>query len=132
MDIDSIEEAARALRGEVNLSFGWGTNLTNDFKDCAPAGVDGELAAMSNPAVAATVSASPPSTRSAMPRVAKDPVASSRREASPSPARRRKFASRCGPSGVSTDSGWNWTPSMGRVRWRRPMTTPSSGLVAVT
>ena len=34
-------------RGKANLSIGWGTNLTNDFKDCAPAGVDGELAAIS-------------------------------------------------------------------------------------
>ncbi len=47
MDVDSIESAARALRGRANLSIGWGTNLTNDFKDCAPAGVDGELAAIS-------------------------------------------------------------------------------------
>jgi nicotinate phosphoribosyltransferase len=47
MDIDSIEEAARALRSEVNLSFGWGTNLTNDFLGCAPAGVDGDLKAIS-------------------------------------------------------------------------------------
>ena len=47
MDVDSIESASRALRGAVNLSIGWGTNLTNDFKDCAPAGVDGELAAIS-------------------------------------------------------------------------------------
>ena len=39
MDIDSIEEAVRALRGQVNLSIGWGTNLTNDFVGCAPAGV---------------------------------------------------------------------------------------------
>ena len=38
MTIDSIEESARALRGRVNLSFGWGTNLTNDFIGCAPAG----------------------------------------------------------------------------------------------
>ena len=43
MDIDSIEESARALRGQVNLSFGWGTNLTNDFIGCAPAGADGQL-----------------------------------------------------------------------------------------
>ena len=71
-------------------------------------------------------------TGSAMPRVANDPDAASSREASPSPASRRKFASRCGPSGVRTDSGWNWTPSIGSDRWRRPMTTPSSGLVAVT
>ena len=47
MDIDSIEASARALRGKINLSIGWGTNLTNDFKGCAPAGVDGELRAIS-------------------------------------------------------------------------------------
>ena len=47
MDIDSIEESVRALRGQVNLSFGWGTNLTNDFVGCAPAGVDGQLKAIS-------------------------------------------------------------------------------------
>jgi nicotinate phosphoribosyltransferase len=47
MDIDSIEESVRALRGEVNVSIGWGTNLTNDFLDCAPAGVDGQLQAIS-------------------------------------------------------------------------------------
>jgi nicotinate phosphoribosyltransferase len=47
MDIDSIELSARALRGRVNLSFGWGTNLTNDFLDCAPAGADGQLKAIS-------------------------------------------------------------------------------------
>jgi hypothetical protein len=42
MDVDSIESAARALRGAVNLSIGWGTNLTNDFKDCADlAGLQG-------------------------------------------------------------------------------------------
>src|SRR5271156_4317512 len=47
MDIDSIEESVRALRGQVNVSFGWGTNLTNDFVGCAPAGVDGQLKAIS-------------------------------------------------------------------------------------
>ncbi len=47
MDVDSIEDAVRALRGQVNLSFGWGTNLTNDFVGCAPAGVDGQLKAIS-------------------------------------------------------------------------------------
>jgi nicotinate phosphoribosyltransferase len=47
MTIDSIEEAARALRGQVNLSFGWGTNLTNDFVGCVPSGADGELKAIS-------------------------------------------------------------------------------------
>jgi len=47
MDIDSIEESVRALRGRVNLSIGWGTNLTNDFVGCAPAGADGQLRAIS-------------------------------------------------------------------------------------
>ena len=47
MDIDSIEESVRALRGQVNVSIGWGTNLTNDFVGCAPAGVDGQLKAIS-------------------------------------------------------------------------------------
>jgi nicotinate phosphoribosyltransferase len=47
MDVESIETATRALRGQVNLSIGWGTNLTNDFSGCAPAGVDGELRAIS-------------------------------------------------------------------------------------
>ena len=47
MDIDSIEESARALGGQVNLSFGWGTNLTNDFVGCVPAGADGDLKAIS-------------------------------------------------------------------------------------
>ena len=40
----------------------------------------------------------------------------------PSPSS-RKFASRCLPCGVSTDSGWNWTPSAGSSRWRAPITT---------
>ena len=47
MNIDSIEESTRALRGRVNLSFGWGTNLTNDFLGCVPSGADGELKAIS-------------------------------------------------------------------------------------
>src|SRR6185437_10338873 len=47
MDIDTIEDSVRALRGQVALSFGWGTNLTNDFTGCAPAGVDGQLKAIS-------------------------------------------------------------------------------------
>ena len=47
MDIETIEQSARALRGKVNLSFGWGTSLTNDFLGCAPAGADGQLKAIS-------------------------------------------------------------------------------------
>ncbi len=31
------------------------------------------------------------------------------------------------PWSVRTDSGWNCTPSMGRVLWRRPMMVPGSG-----
>lgn len=47
MDIDTIEEAVRHFRGRVNLSIGWGTNVTNDFRDCAPDGKDDRLAAIS-------------------------------------------------------------------------------------
>jgi hypothetical protein len=35
------------------------------------------------------------------------------------------------PLPVSTDSGWNCTPSMGRLRWRTPMMIQSA-VVAVT
>jgi hypothetical protein len=38
----------------------------------------------------------------------------------------RKFLARAAPSGVSTDSGWNWMPSTGRSRWRTAITSPSS------
>ena len=41
MDVDSIEETYRHFHGRVRMSFGWGTNLTNDFRDCAPFGGDG-------------------------------------------------------------------------------------------
>src|SRR3984885_8664945 len=47
MDVDAIEAAVRALRGQIQVSIGWGTNLTNDFSGCAPAGVDGELRSIS-------------------------------------------------------------------------------------
>ncbi|MDX3886003.1 MULTISPECIES: nicotinate phosphoribosyltransferase [Sphingomonas] len=36
MDVDSIEATYRHFHGRVRLSFGWGTNLTNDFRGCAP------------------------------------------------------------------------------------------------
>ena len=36
MDIDTIEQTWRHFHGRVRMSFGWGTNLTNDFRDCAP------------------------------------------------------------------------------------------------
>jgi nicotinate phosphoribosyltransferase len=35
LDIDSIEMAHRTFAGRIRTSYGWGTNLTNDFRDCA-------------------------------------------------------------------------------------------------
>jgi len=36
LDIDTIESTYKNFDGRVKMSFGWGTNLTNDFRDCAP------------------------------------------------------------------------------------------------
>ena len=36
LDVDAIEETFKHFRGKVRMAFGWGTNLTNDFVDCAP------------------------------------------------------------------------------------------------
>ena len=36
LDVDTIEETYRHFPGRVRMAFGWGTNLTNDFEDCAP------------------------------------------------------------------------------------------------
>jgi nicotinate phosphoribosyltransferase len=41
MDVDSIEAVHRHFHGRVRMSFGWGTNLTNDFRDCDPDGSAG-------------------------------------------------------------------------------------------
>jgi nicotinate phosphoribosyltransferase len=38
MDVDSIEATHRHFAGRVRTSFGWGTNLTNDFVGCSPDG----------------------------------------------------------------------------------------------
>jgi nicotinate phosphoribosyltransferase len=38
MDVSSIEETYHRFAGRVRLSFGWGTNLTNDFAGCPPDG----------------------------------------------------------------------------------------------
>jgi nicotinate phosphoribosyltransferase len=35
MDVASIEATYKHFEGRVRMSFGWGTNLTNDFEDCA-------------------------------------------------------------------------------------------------
>ena len=36
LDVDTIEQTYRHFKDRVRMSFGWGTNLTNDFRDCAP------------------------------------------------------------------------------------------------
>jgi nicotinate phosphoribosyltransferase len=36
MDVDTIEQTYRHFHGRVRTSFGWGTNLTNDFRGCDP------------------------------------------------------------------------------------------------
>ncbi|HEY8596479.1 MAG TPA: nicotinate phosphoribosyltransferase [Devosiaceae bacterium] len=41
LDVDTIEKVYRHFHGRVRMSFGWGTNLTNDFTGCAPVGIDG-------------------------------------------------------------------------------------------
>jgi nicotinate phosphoribosyltransferase len=46
LDVDSIEETYRHFDGRVRMSFGWGTNLTNDFNGCLPNETDA-LAAIS-------------------------------------------------------------------------------------
>jgi nicotinate phosphoribosyltransferase len=35
LDIDSIEEAHKRFQGRIRVGYGWGTNLTNDFRGCA-------------------------------------------------------------------------------------------------
>jgi len=36
LEVETIEQAYRHFKGKVRMSFGWGTNLTNDFEGCAP------------------------------------------------------------------------------------------------
>jgi len=36
LDVETIEQCWHHFQGRVRMSFGWGTNLTNDFIDCAP------------------------------------------------------------------------------------------------
>jgi len=36
LDVATIEQVYRHFYGRVRMSFGWGTNLTNDFGGCAP------------------------------------------------------------------------------------------------
>lgn len=41
LDVDAIIDTYRHFEGRVRMSFGWGTNLTNDFAGCAPRDIDG-------------------------------------------------------------------------------------------
>ncbi len=41
MDTESIAATYRHFHGRVRTSFGWGTNLTNDFRGCDPDGATG-------------------------------------------------------------------------------------------
>lgn len=36
LDAETIESTYRHFHGRVRMTFGWGTNLTNDFRGCAP------------------------------------------------------------------------------------------------
>ena len=36
LDIDSMEKIYRHFTNRVRIGFGWGTNMTNDFRQCAP------------------------------------------------------------------------------------------------
>lgn len=40
LDVDTIIETYKHFDGRVRMAFGWGTNLTNDFEDCAPTPTD--------------------------------------------------------------------------------------------
>jgi nicotinate phosphoribosyltransferase len=46
LDVDTIIAAYQHFEGRVRMSFGWGTNLTNDFRGCAPEPME-ELEAIS-------------------------------------------------------------------------------------
>jgi nicotinate phosphoribosyltransferase len=41
LDADTIEATFRHFAGKARMSFGWGTNLTNDFDGCTPQPDDG-------------------------------------------------------------------------------------------
>ncbi|MGO6704281.1 nicotinate phosphoribosyltransferase, partial [Rhizobium ruizarguesonis] len=41
LDVDAIIDTYRHFESRVRMSFGWGTNLTNDFSGCAPIEISG-------------------------------------------------------------------------------------------
>lgn len=47
LDVDTIESAYRRFTGRARMSFGWGTNLTNDFEGCTTDGNEEGLRAIS-------------------------------------------------------------------------------------
>ncbi|MCS4089392.1 nicotinate phosphoribosyltransferase [Rhizobium sp. BK176] len=48
MDIESIENCVRRFRNRIGgTPIGWGTNLTNDFKECSPRGGDERFKSLS-------------------------------------------------------------------------------------
>lgn len=48
MDIDSIENCVRRFRNRIGgTPIGWGTNLTNDFKNCSPVNNEEDFSSMS-------------------------------------------------------------------------------------
>jgi nicotinate phosphoribosyltransferase len=40
LDVETIMSTYRHFQGRVRMSFGWGTNLTNDFRGCSPEPLD--------------------------------------------------------------------------------------------
>ncbi|MBS9721903.1 nicotinate phosphoribosyltransferase [Tianweitania sp. BSSL-BM11] len=40
LDVDTIIDTYKHFQGRVRMSFGWGTNLTNDFEGCLPVDSD--------------------------------------------------------------------------------------------
>ncbi|MCO5063848.1 MAG: nicotinate phosphoribosyltransferase [Rhizobiaceae bacterium] len=40
LDVDTIIQTYKHFQGKVRMTFGWGTNLTNDFEGCAPTSTD--------------------------------------------------------------------------------------------
>lgn len=40
LDVETIIKTYEHFKGRVRMTFGWGTNLTNDFEDCAPTPTD--------------------------------------------------------------------------------------------
>ena len=41
LNVDDIIDTYRHFEGRVRMTFGWGTNLTNDFEDCSPRPIGG-------------------------------------------------------------------------------------------